>query len=109
MYGPFVGFSATVLYPLVTGTRDADVVFEEFGVVYDLNAGLALAGGLLFGASVWRAGAFPGWTGSALIVGLVLTAVLALLGLPEGVQTVGAAVRSAAFAGMGACLAPHAR
>jgi hypothetical protein len=107
MYGlAFVGFAATVLYPLVTGTRDADAIFDDFGAIYGVNAALAFVGGLLFGASVLRAGVFPGWTGLALIAGLLLTAVLVGLGLPEGVQPVGTAVRSVAFAGMGvACLA----
>ena len=100
----FVGFSATVLYPLVTGTRDADTVFNDFGVIYSIHAGLAFAGGLLFGASVLRARVFPRWTAFALIAGLLVTAILAGLGLPEGVQTVGTAVRSIAFAGMGAAL-----
>jgi hypothetical protein len=101
----FVGFSATVLYPLVTGTRDADTVFDDFGAIYTIHAVLALVGGLLFGASVLRAHVFPRWTAFALIAGLLITAFLAVIGLPEGVQTVGTAVRSAAFAGMGAaCL-----
>jgi hypothetical protein len=101
----FVGFSATVLYPLVTGTRDADTVFDDFGAIYAIHAALALVGGLLFGASVLRARVFPRWTAFALIAGLLVTALLEVLGLPEGVQTVGTAVRSAAFAGMGtACL-----
>jgi hypothetical protein len=101
----FIGFSATVLYPLVTGIRDADTVFDDFGVIYSIHAGLAFAGGLLFGASVLRARVFPRWTAFALIAGLLVTALLAGLGLPEGVQTVGTAVRSVAFAGMGlACL-----
>ena len=105
MYGvAFIGFSATVLYPLVTGTRDADTVFNDFGVIYSIHAGLAFAGGLLFGASVLRARVFPRWTAFALIAGLLVTAILAGLGLPEGVQTVGTAVRSIAFAGMGAAL-----
>jgi hypothetical protein len=106
MYGvAFVGFSATVLYPLVTGTRDADAVFHDFGAIYGVNAALALGGGLLFGAAVLRARVFPEWTALALIAGLLLTTLLVVLGLPEGVQTVGTAVRGVAFAGMGAaCL-----
>ena len=51
-----------------------------------------------------RARVFPRWTGLVLIAGLLVTGVLAGLGLPEGVQTVGTAVRSVAFAGMGAAL-----
>jgi hypothetical protein len=114
MYGvAFVGFSATVLYPLVTGTRDAETVFDDFGVIYTIHAALAFVGGLLFGASILRARVFPRWTAFALISGLLVTALLAGLGLPEGVQTVGTAVRSVAFAGMGAaCLrlgSRHAR
>ncbi len=103
----FIGFSATVLYPLVTGTRDADTVFDDFGVIYTIHAALAFVGGLLVGASSLRARVFPRWTALALIGGLLVTALLAGVGLPEGVQTVGTAVRSVAFAGMGAaCLRP---
>jgi Na+/phosphate symporter len=48
LYGfAFVGFSATVLYPLVTGTRDADAVFDDFGAIYTSHAVLALIGGLV--------------------------------------------------------------
>ena len=106
LYGfAFVGFSATVLYPLVTGDRDPDVVFDEFGGIYDAHAALAAIGGILFGLAVLRARVFPRWTGYTLIAGLLLTAVLAGVGAPEGVQTVGTAVRSVSFAGMGlACL-----
>ena len=103
----FIGFSATVLYPLVTGTRDADSVFDDFGVIYTIHAALAFVGGLLFGASILQARVFPRWTAFALIGGLLVTALLAGVGLPEGVQTVGTAVWSVAFAGMGAaCLRP---
>jgi hypothetical protein len=106
LYGAaFVGFSATVLYPLVTGERDPDVVFDDFGAIYDANLGLVAIGGTLFGLSVWRAGVFPRWTGAALLAGLALTALLVGLDAPEGVQTTGTAVRGLAFAGMGAhCL-----
>lgn len=105
----FVGFSATVLYPLVTGDRDPDRVFEDFGGIYDAHAALAFAGGLLFGAAVLKARVFPRWTGWALIGGLLLTAVLVAAGAPEGIQTSGTAVRGAAFIGMGAACAATAR
>ena len=106
LYGfAFVGFSATVLYPLVTGDRDPDAVFDAFGGIYDVHSVVAFAGGVTFGASVVRAGVFPRWTGWVLIGGLLLTMLLVVAGAPEGVQTIGTAVRAAAFAGMGlACL-----
>ncbi|SDM48707.1 hypothetical protein SAMN05660642_02562 [Geodermatophilus siccatus] len=103
--GAFVGFSATVLHPLITGVRDADEVFAAFGANYDAHAVLALVGGLAFGVAVVRAAVFPRWTGIALIAGLLVTTALVAAGLSEAWQTTGTAVRSLAFAGMGvACV-----
>jgi len=86
---------------LVTGTREADAVFDDFGAIYTAHAVLALIGGLLFAASVLRARVFPRWTAYTLAAGLLLTAVFVLLGFSEEVQTLGTAVRSVAFAAMG--------
>lgn len=105
----FVGFSATVLYPLVSGMRDADQVFAAFGPIYTAHAILALVGGLMFGASVLRARVFPAWTGVAVIAGLLLSLALIALELPEAIQTAGTALRSAGFMGMGiTCLRTRA-
>jgi hypothetical protein len=61
----FVGFPATVLYPLVTGTRDSDTSLTISSST--ASTGLAFAGGLLFGTSVLRARVFPKWMTFALI------------------------------------------
>jgi hypothetical protein len=101
----FVGFSATVLYPLVTGVTNADRVFAAFGAIYTVHAVLALVGGSLFGLAVVRARVYPRWTGIALIAGLVISVALVASGQPEAVQTLGTAIRCLAFARMGlACL-----
>jgi hypothetical protein len=97
----FVGFSATVLYPLVTGVRDADQVFAAFGPIYTAHAVLALLGGGMFGAAVLRARVYPRWTGAAVIAGLIFSLVLIAFSLPEAIQTAGTALRCAGFAGMG--------
>jgi hypothetical protein len=101
----FVGFSATVLYPLVTGVRDADQVFAAFGAIYTAHAVLALVGGIMFGVAVLRARVYPAWSGIAVIVGLLLSLLLIQLELPEAIQTSGTALRSVGFVAMGvSCL-----
>lgn len=97
----FVGFSATVLYPLVTGLRDADQVFAAFGSIYTAHAVLALVGGVMFGAAVIRSRVYPMWTGIAIIAGLLLSLLLIAFELPEAVQTSGTALRNVGFVGMG--------
>jgi Ca2+/Na+ antiporter len=55
-----------------------------------------------FGIAVARAGLFPRWTGYALAVGVILVA--ATNSLPDPARTVAAAMRAAAFIGMGAAV-----
>jgi hypothetical protein len=63
--------------------------------------------GVAFGAAVIRAQVLPRWTGITLIVGMVLMAVT--VSLPDVTQTMSAAVRDLAFAGMGAAVVRHAQ
>ena len=94
------GLSAAALYALVTGLTEADLVRDDFGGIYALDAAAFLAGGLLFGASVLRARAFPAWAGIALVAGVVLSGALAGAGKPGQAQALATAATSAAFAGM---------
>jgi hypothetical protein len=55
-----------------------------------------------FGVAVIRAKVLPRWTGSALMIGVVL--VVLTQTLPEGAQVLAAAFRDLGFAGMGAAL-----
>lgn len=63
-----------------------------------------VAGGIVFGAAVVRARVLPPWTGFALIAGVSLNLLVAVLPAPPIVQMVGSAVRNVAFIGMGVAL-----
>lgn len=60
---------------------------------------IMVVAGIGFGLAVLRAGVFPRWTGYTLMAGVCLVA--ATVELPDVVRVLSAAVRAAAFIGMG--------
>jgi hypothetical protein len=60
-----------------------------------------VAGGLAFGFATLRAGVFPRWTAIVFLLGIGTNAALALLPVPELLQTIGTLLRNAGLAGMG--------
>jgi hypothetical protein len=98
----YVFFTGTVVYAIVRRTRDYSVLTGELGIWMTLHGAIMVAAGIGFGLAVIRAGVLPRWTGVALAVGVV--AVAATQAAPEGLQLVAAAIRAAAFAGMGIAL-----
>ena len=107
----FVFFTSTVVYALVNHTHDWSELTTQLGAWMTIHSVLMVLTGVAFGAAVIRAEVLPRWTGIALIVGMVLMAVTA--SLPDATQTMSAAVRDLAFAGMGAAVLrrahPHHR
>jgi hypothetical protein len=95
----FVFFTSTVLYALVNHSHDWNELTNDLGAWVTFHSALMVLAGCLFGAAVIRAHVLPRWTGIALIAGMVLMAVTA--SLPDVTQTMSAAVRDLAFAGMG--------
>jgi len=98
----YVFFTGTVTYALVNGTDAFDALSDTMGAWMTVHGALMVLAGLAFGLAVVRARALPGWTGVALILGVVLVAVSSAL--PDVVQTAAAGVRDLAFAGMGVSL-----
>ena len=98
----YVFFTATVVYALVRGTSDFDALNDEFGAWMTIHGALMVLAGVGFGLAVVRARTLPRWTGLTLMVGVVFVA--AASGLSDAVQTVAAATRDLAFAGMGLAL-----
>jgi hypothetical protein len=96
----YVFFTFTVVYALVEGTPDFAALGEALDPWMTLHGALMVVAGLGFGYAVVRAGVLPAWTGVALGLGVVLVA----LGLPGAPGLVGAGLRDAAFAGMGAAV-----
>jgi hypothetical protein len=103
----FVFFTSTVVYALVNHTEDWNALTTQLGAWVTVHSVLMVLAGIVFGAAVIRAGVLPRWTGITLIIGMVLMAVTA--GRPDVLQTMSAAVRDLAFAGMGAAVVTAAR
>lgn len=101
----YVFFTSTVVYALAAHTRNWDAVVDTFGPWMTIHGGLMVIGGVAFGAAIITSGAYPRWTGIALIVGVILVAAAADLGNLE--RTVAAAVSDLAFIGMGLDVLRH--
>jgi hypothetical protein len=104
-------FVAAVVLPSIAGTdpsyvRDVLTVFTGgtatgdiglFGVAFQVQSLCYLAGGLVFGIALYRAGVLARWAAALLAVGGVVTAVLSvmpdafyrLLAFPNGVALIG--------------------
>jgi hypothetical protein len=103
----FVFFTSTVVYAIVNQTHDWNELTTQLGGWIAVHSVLMVLAGVMFGAAVIRAGVLPRWTGVTLIAGMVLLAITARL--PAAAQTMAAAVRDVAFAGMGAALLGRTR
>jgi hypothetical protein len=102
-----VFFTSTVVYALVNHTHDWSELTTQLGAWLTIHSVLMVLAGVAFGAAVIRAQVLPRWTGITLIAGMVLMAVT--VSLPDVTQTMSAAVRDFAFAGMGAALLRRAQ
>lgn len=98
----FVFFTGTVVYALVDHADDWDALTSRLGAWMTVHSVLMVLAGVMFASAVIRARVLPRWTGVTLIVGMVLMTVTSAL--PAAAQTMSAAVRDVAFAGMGLAL-----
>jgi hypothetical protein len=98
----FVFFTSTVVYALISHTKNWDALTAKFGPWITIHSVLMVLAGIMFGAAVIRARVMPRWTGITLIAGMGLMAVTA--SLPAAIRTGSAGVRDLAFAAMGASL-----
>jgi len=95
----FVFFTGTVLYALAARSPDWPAVVDRFGPWLTVHGAVMVAGGVLFGAGVVRAGVLPRWTGYALGVGVVLVAITSEA--PDLVRALAAVVPNTALVSMG--------
>jgi hypothetical protein len=98
----FVVFTGTVAYALLHGTKDYETLVHDLGAVMLIHGAVMVVAGVAFGDAVRRAHVLPGWTGVALMAGVVFVALAQRL--PDNALLVGAGVRDLGFAGMGFAL-----
>jgi hypothetical protein len=103
----FVFFTGTVMYALIDHTDDWDALTSRLGAWMTVHSVLMVVAGVMFAMAVIRAGVLPRWTGITLITGMVL--MTASSALPAPAQTMSAAVRDVAVAGMGVALLRRSR
>jgi hypothetical protein len=92
------------LYALARKTTDYAVLVSELGILHPAHGALMIAGGLLFGLATARARVLPRWTGCALVLGVVLAALVELLGWKATVQVAASTIRTAGLVGMGVAI-----
>jgi hypothetical protein len=97
----FVYFAHTTLLALETGVPTYDRLWEQLGGTYTLHGALMIVGGLAFGVASVRAGVLPAWTSRLFLLGIALNLVVALVPVPDLLQTIGSGVRNAGLIGMG--------
>jgi hypothetical protein len=98
----FVFFTGTVVYALVNGIGDYDVLSADFAPWMTIHGAIMVLAGSCFAYAVMTAEVLPRWTGMTLGAGVVMVA--ASQGLSEPLPLLAAATRDVGFAGMGAAL-----
>jgi hypothetical protein len=102
----YVFFTGTVLLALVDSSANWDTLVTELEPWVMVHGLLMVVAGSAFGVAVVRAKLLARWTGTTLVVGVVLVALSSTLEgvLPGIAQTLCAGVRDLGFAGMGFAL-----
>jgi hypothetical protein len=102
LYGmAFIYFAHTTLYALSEGIPNYEALWSRLGPPYTVHGGLMVVGGLLFGVAALQANRVPRWSVLLFLVGLVLNLILALVPLPEILETAGSTLRNLGLMGIG--------
>jgi len=102
LYGAaFTYFAFTTLYALAEHIPDYAALWQRTGSSYTLHGALMVAGGLLFGAAVLRAGWLPRTAVWLFLAGIGLNLLFALIPVPEIAQIAGSTLRNLGLIGMG--------
>lgn len=105
VYGwAFIYFAHTTLLALHLGVPDYESLWRMLGLTYTAHGAVMVAGGLAFAWASWRANVLPRGAVLLFAVGLLANLVLALVPVPDILQTLGTALRNVGLAWMGAGL-----
>jgi hypothetical protein len=97
----FTYFAHTTLYAIAEGIPTYEALWERLGPAYTIHGALMVIGGVLFGASVLRAGWLPRFPVLLFLGGLTGNFLLALLPVSAILQTVATLLRNVALMLMG--------
>lgn len=95
----FIFFTSTVVWAIVAGTPNWEVLSTDFGWWMTVHGAVMVAGGMALGVGLARSPAIPTWIGCSLALGVVLVAATASAGNLE--RTLATAVPNIAFMAWG--------
>lgn len=102
LYGfAFTYFAHTTLLALSLGTPNYEVLWARLGLAYTVHGAMMVIGGLLFASAALRSNGLPRGAVWLFGGGLVVNLLLAVLPVPDILQTMGTAIRNAGLVGMG--------
>jgi hypothetical protein len=102
LYGAaFTYFAHTSLYALAEQIPTYEALWARLGALYAMHGTLMVVGGLMFAWSAWRAGWLPRGALLLFAAGLIWNFLLALIPVPDLLQTIGSAARNLGLMAMG--------
>ncbi|MGL6260889.1 hypothetical protein [Vibrio sp. WXL210] len=102
LYGiAFVYFAHTSLYAITENVLDYQALLQQLGSLYTVHGLLMVVGGIGFGIATYKVQIFPVWTSILFIIGIAANLLVAIIGAPEILQTIGSTVRNLGLIGMG--------
>ena len=108
LYGAaFTYFAHTTLYALAEHVPTYEALWTRLGTLYTVHGTLMVLGGLMFAWSALRMNWLPRGALLLFAAGLALNLLLALLPVPDILQTVGSAARNLGLMGMGYSILFH--
>lgn len=105
LYGAAFGYFAfTTVYALAANVPSYEALWQRLGHLYTFFGGMMVAGGALFAWSILRVGWLPRAAGALFGIGIAANFVLALLPVPDLLQTLGSTVRNLGLIAMGGAI-----
>lgn len=102
LYGfAFIYFAHTTMYALAASVNTYEQLWAQLGWIYTFHGALMILGGGMFGIDTVRAGVLPSWAARLFLIGIVVNLVVALLPVPDLLQTIGTTIRNVGLIGMG--------
>jgi len=102
LYGvAFIYFAHTTLYAITEQVPTYEVLWIRLGSLYSVHGAFMVLGGLMFAWSALRAGWLPKWPLLLFASGIAVNLLVALMPVPDILQTIGSTVRNFGLMAMG--------
>lgn len=102
LYGAaFTYFIHSALYAIAENSPNYEALWAHLGVVYTVHGAMMICGGLLIAWALYAANWLPRSTVLLFVCGVMINLIIALVPVPDLMQTIGTAVRNLGIMTMG--------